>query len=51
LAKLNESEFITWDRDTLVEMLAVDPVSLSGSPLALLQILGTEGRDLNFDLL
>src|SRR5271154_2088364 len=51
LAKLNENEFITWDRDTLVEMLAVDPVSLSGSPLSLIQILGTEGKDLNFELL
>ena len=51
LAKLNESAFITWDRDTLVEMLAVDPVSLNGSPLSLLQILGTEGKDLNFEIL
>jgi hypothetical protein len=51
LARLQESEFITWDRDTLVEMIAVDPVSLSGSPLSLLQILGTAGTDLNFDIL
>lgn len=51
LSKLNESEFITWDRDTLIEMLAVDPFSLSGSPLSLLQILGTEGKDLNAPLL
>jgi hypothetical protein len=51
LARLNESEFVAWDRDTLVEMLAVDPVSLSGSPLSLLQILGTEGKDLSFEIL
>jgi hypothetical protein len=51
LARLKESEFVTWDRDTLIEMLAVDPVSLSGSPLSLLQILGTEGQDLNFAVL
>jgi hypothetical protein len=51
LARLNESEFVTWDRDTLIEMLAVDPVSLSGSPLSLLQILGTGGNDINFTLL
>lgn len=51
LAKLQESEFITWDRDTLVEMIAVDPLSLSGSPLSLLQVLGTAGTDLNFDIL
>jgi hypothetical protein len=51
LAQPRESEFVTWDRDTLVEMLAVNPVSLSGSPLSLLQILETEGKDLNFDVL
>jgi hypothetical protein len=51
LARLKETEFVTWDRDTLVEMLAADPVSLSGSPLSLLQLLGTEGKDINFALL
>jgi hypothetical protein len=51
LARLQESEFIAWDRDTLVEMISVDPLSLSGSPLSLLQILGTAGTDLDFEIL
>jgi hypothetical protein len=51
LIQLKESEFVIWDRDTLVEMLAADPVSLSGSPLSLLQLLGTEGKNLTFEVL
>src|SRR5271155_5769467 len=51
LRDLGEAEFLAWDRDTITEMLAVDPRSLSGSPLALLQVLGSQGRLLNFSLL
>jgi hypothetical protein len=48
LQHLNEMEFSTWDRDTIVEMLAVSPRSLSGSPLALLHILGSQRTALSF---
>ncbi|HEX4029125.1 MAG TPA: hypothetical protein VHX20_02115 [Terracidiphilus sp.] len=48
LASLGETGFLTWDRDTLVEMLATDPRSLSGSPISLLQILGSQNEDLGF---
>lgn len=48
LQELGEAEFLTWDRDTIIEMLAADPRSLSGSPLALLQVLGSQGHLLNF---
>jgi hypothetical protein len=45
---LGEAEFETWDRDTLVEQLSVDPICLSGSPLELLHILGSRHEQLNF---
>ncbi|MGC2162701.1 MAG: hypothetical protein WA634_12380 [Silvibacterium sp.] len=48
LEVLGEAEFKMWDRDTLVDMLAVDPICLSGSPLGLLQILGSQHDQLNF---
>ena len=43
-----EAEFLTWDRETLVQMLATDPRSLCGSPNSLLQILGCENEYLSF---
>jgi hypothetical protein len=46
-----EIQFKSWDRDTIVEMLAVDPRSLSGSTAALLQVLGAQGRNMNFSAL
>ena len=48
LASLSEAGFLVWDRDTLVEMLATDPRSLSGSPVSLLQALGSRGEHLSF---
>jgi hypothetical protein len=48
LKTLGEIEFETWDRDSLVDQLAIDPICLSGSPLGLLQILGSEHEQLNF---
>lgn len=51
LEALGETHFLTWDRDTIVEMLAVDPRSLSGSPPALLHILGAQRNLLNFVML
>ena len=35
---MGEAEFETWDRDSLVDQLAINPVCLSGSPLEMLQI-------------
>jgi hypothetical protein len=51
LETLGETEFRTWDRDTVVDMLAVDPICLSGSPLGLIQILGSQHDQLNFRVL
>jgi hypothetical protein len=51
LNALGESEFETWDRDSLVDQLAIDPICLSGSPLGLLQILGSRHEQLNFVVL
>jgi hypothetical protein len=51
LERLGETDFQTWDRDTLIEKLAIDPTSLSGSPLSLLQILGSQHENLNFTVL
>ena len=51
LKALGETEFVTWDRDSLVDRLAIDPICLSGSPLGLLQILGSEHEQLNFAVL
>jgi|SRR5882724_3638642 len=48
LEALGETKFLTWDRDNIVEMLALDPRSMSGSPPALLQILGAQHNLLNF---
>jgi hypothetical protein len=48
LVSMGEAEFLTWDRDTLIQMLATDPISLSGSPISLLQMLGSENENLNF---
>ncbi len=39
LKSLGEADFETWDRESLIEQLAIDPVCLSGSPVELLQIL------------
>jgi hypothetical protein len=47
LESLGETGFKTWDRDTIVEMLAINPICLSGSPLGMLQILGAQGKQLN----
>lgn len=51
LMTLGEAQFSTWDRDTLVEMLAADPRSLQDSSPALLHILGAQREDLNFSAL
>jgi len=51
LNALGETDFETWDRDSLVDQLAIDPVCLSGSPLGLLQILGSRHEQLNFVVL
>jgi hypothetical protein len=51
LKSLSEAQFLTWDRDTLVEMLATDSRSLSGSSPGLLHVLGSQRRILNFDML
>jgi len=51
LKALNEIQFSTWDRDSLIDMLACDPVCLSGSSLELLQILGSQHDQLNFTVL
>jgi len=48
LASRADAQFDTWDRETLVQMLAVDPISLSGSPISLLQILGSQNENLSF---
>ena len=48
LRALNELQFTTWDRESLIDRLARDPVCLSGSPLELLQILGSQHDQLNF---
>ncbi len=48
LKALGEVEFETWDRDSLIDQLAIDPVCLSGSPLELLQIVGSRHDQLNF---
>jgi hypothetical protein len=42
---------VTWDRDTIVEMLSMDPRCLSGSEARLLRILGAQRHQLNFALL
>jgi hypothetical protein len=51
LESLGEAQFLTWDRDTIVEMLAADPRSLSGSSPGLLHVLGAQHRQLNFEML
>ena len=51
LRGLGEIQFTTWDRDSLIDMLARDPVCLSGSSLELLQILGSQHDQLNFTVL
>jgi hypothetical protein len=51
LHALDETEFLTWDRDTIIEMLAVDPRSLSGSSPTLLHILGSQRDLLTFSAL
>lgn len=48
LESRGEGQFDAWDRDTLVKMLALDPRSLSGSPVSLLQILGSQNESLAF---
>ncbi len=48
LESLKETQFETWDRDTLIQMIGVNPICLSGSPLGMLQILGSQGEHLNF---
>jgi hypothetical protein len=51
LKSLNELQFTTWDRDSLIDMIARDPICLSGSSLELLQILGSQHDRLNFTVL
>jgi hypothetical protein len=51
LSRRDSTKFATWDRETLVAMLATDPKSLSGSPASLLHVLGSQGDGLNFDVL
>jgi len=51
LKALGELQFTTWDRDSLIDMLARDPVCLSGSSLELLQIVGSQHDQLNFTVL
>ncbi len=51
LETLGETELRTSDRDTVVDMLAVDPICLSGSPLGLIQILGSQHDQLDFRVL
>jgi hypothetical protein len=51
LTALNELQFSIWDRDSLIDMLARDPICLSGSSLELLQILGSQHDELNFSVL
>jgi hypothetical protein len=51
LQSLGELQFLTWDRDTLVEKLATDPRCLQGSSPALLHILGAQHESLNFSAL
>jgi len=51
LRNLAESEFESWDRDTIVEMLAVDPRCLSGSSTTLLHTLGSQRNLLNFSII
>ncbi len=51
LQALGEAQFATWDRDTIVEMLATDPRCLRGSTPALLHILGAQRELLTFEAL
>lgn len=51
LESRGEGSFATWDRDTIVEMLALNPWSLSGSDPGLLHVLGAQNRTLNFSTL
>jgi len=51
LLNLGESTFEIWDRDSLVEKLVSAPSALSTSSTSLLQALGTQGVDLNFQYL
>ncbi len=51
LKLLGEMGFLTWDRDSLVEMMAAEPRSLIGSPPDLLHILSSTEQALNFGLL
>jgi hypothetical protein len=51
LRALNEIQFTIWDRDSLIDILARNPVCLSGSSLELLQILGSQHDQLNFTVL
>jgi hypothetical protein len=48
LRGLGETEFETWDRDSIVDQLAIDPTCLSGSPLELVHILGARHEQLTF---
>jgi hypothetical protein len=51
LRTLGEAQFSTWDRDTIVDMLATDPRCLRGSTPALLHIVGAQREHLNFEAL
>jgi hypothetical protein len=51
LKTLNELQFTTWDRDSLIDKIALDPVCLSGASLELLQMLGSQLDHLNFTVL
>jgi hypothetical protein len=51
LDALREARFLTWDRDTIIEMLASHPSCLSGSSNSLLHVLGAQMNLLNFSML
>lgn len=51
LHDLGETGFRTWDRETIIDMLAVDPRSLSGSLASLLRVLGAQRKFLDFSIL
>jgi hypothetical protein len=51
LDALGESKFLTWDRDTIIEMLASSPGCLNDLSPALLHILGAQKNHLNFTAL
>jgi hypothetical protein len=51
LRTLRELEFLTWDKESIVEMVAVSPEGLSGPRPTLLRVLGSQREFLNFSML